>query len=250
MAASCDFIPSTGDMHMNVTAADTWAVSQIEQQFQGGEQTKPSVTETVTETVIIFDWDDTLLPSAWLTSTVGLDQTIQDLPAAQQQELTAHAGLVASLLEAASAYGSVVIITNAQTGWVQFSSERFMPSLLGLLDNFTIISARSTYEPKYTQTGDWKIHAFQDQVDRFYQDSRLLNIVSFGDGEFEREAALTAGRQVNQTGGAARTKSIKFIERPSVEHLSRQVELITAWLGYIVTIENDLDLMLTVSLLT
>eukprot|EP00697_Spironema_sp_BW2_P014136 gnl/Spiro4/4511_TR2241_c0_g1_i1.p1 gnl/Spiro4/4511_TR2241_c0_g1~~gnl/Spiro4/4511_TR2241_c0_g1_i1.p1 ORF type:complete len:264 (+),score=43.68 gnl/Spiro4/4511_TR2241_c0_g1_i1:100-891(+) len=204
-----------------------------------------------TNTVIVFDWDDTLLPSSWLTSTCGLDKTINDLSPAYQSELIAHAGLVANLISAAQQYGNVVIITNAETGWVQFSSERFMPSLVSILEGIQCISARSTYEPQFPEPGEWKINAFHNQIQSYNTPlSQVLNVVSFGDGEFEREAALTAGRRVNASGGMARTKSIKFIERPSVEHLGRQVELIADWLNYIVTIENDLDLMLTVSLLS
>lgn len=218
---------------------------------EGVTQGEVSLKPSGQDTILVFDWDDTLLPSSWLTSTCGLEHTIHDLSIPQQNELIAHAGLVANLLTAAKQYGQVVIITNAETGWVQFSSDRFMPSLLSVLEGVTCVSARSTYELQYPEAGEWKICAFQHQINSFItSETNIVNIVSFGDGEFEREAALTTGRKINACGGMARTKSIKFIERPSVEHLGRQVELISAWLNYIVTIENDLDLMLTVSLLT
>ena len=38
------------------------------------------------------------------------------------------------------------IITNAGEGWVQYSAEKFMPTLVPLLEKITIISARAKYE--------------------------------------------------------------------------------------------------------
>lgn len=44
-----------------------------------------------------------------------------------------------------------------------------------------------------------------------------------------------------------RTKSVKFAERPSVEQLRRQVELVSNCFHYIHTHDGDLDLQLTVT---
>jgi len=43
-------------------------------------------------------------------------------------------------------YGKTFIITNAAEGWVEYSAERYMPSLLPVLEKITIISARTRYE--------------------------------------------------------------------------------------------------------
>eukprot|EP00356_Strombidium_inclinatum_P012786 CAMPEP_0170493988 /NCGR_PEP_ID=MMETSP0208-20121228/14378_1 /TAXON_ID=197538 /ORGANISM="Strombidium inclinatum, Strain S3" /LENGTH=70 /DNA_ID=CAMNT_0010769973 /DNA_START=1112 /DNA_END=1324 /DNA_ORIENTATION=- len=50
------------------------------------------------------------------------------------------------VLENSVRYGHTFIITNAGDGWVQFSAKRFMPSLLPVLKEITIISARANYE--------------------------------------------------------------------------------------------------------
>jgi hypothetical protein len=44
-----------------------------------------------------------------------------------------------------------------------------------------------------------------------------------------------------------RTKSVKFAERPSMEQLRRQIELVTNCFQYIHNHEGDLDLQLTVT---
>ncbi len=50
-------------------------------------------------------------------------------------------------------------------------------------------------------------------------------------------------------GGGVRTKSIKFVERPTVEQLKRQVDLVTNCFEEITTHNGSLDLMLTIQLL-
>jgi len=69
------------------------------------------------------------------------------------------------------------------------------------------------------------------------------NVLSFGDSHVEREAVRACTRGMPNT----RTKSVKFAERPSVEQLRRQIELVTNCFGYIFSHEGDLDLQLTVT---
>lgn len=69
------------------------------------------------------------------------------------------------------------------------------------------------------------------------------NVLSFGDSHVEREAVRACTRGMPNT----RTKSVKFAERPSMEQLRRQIELVTNCFGYIHSHEGDLDLQLTVT---
>jgi hypothetical protein len=58
-------------------------------------------------------------------------------------------------------YGKTFIITNAAEGWVEYSAERYMPSLLPVLEKITIISARTRYEPHFPNDfTKWKLYAF------------------------------------------------------------------------------------------
>lgn len=56
--------------------------------------------------------------------------------------------------------GTTYIITNAGEGWVQYSAEKFMPSLLPILEKIIIISARAKYEHLTSDYTKWKLHAF------------------------------------------------------------------------------------------
>ena len=49
-------------------------------------------------------------------------------------------------LTAAAKYGEVIIITNSDDGWVDYSAETYVPNLLPVLPNYRIVSARTRYE--------------------------------------------------------------------------------------------------------
>lgn len=196
------------------------------------------------ETVIVFDWDDTLLPSSYLSSKgYRIDAPVNC--AEVDKQLREHEKSVVSVLTLAMKYGRVQVITNAETGWVQLSASTFMPAVLPLLKQLDIVSARSTYEKMYPNSPlKWKFCAFQD---RMHQNRQFLyrNVISFGDSHVEREAVRAVTRGVTNV----KTKSVKFAERPSMEQLRRQIELVTNCFQYIFSHDGDLDLMLTISLI-
>jgi hypothetical protein len=74
----------------------------------------------------------------------------------------------------------------------------------------------------------------------------IKNVLSFGDSHAEREAIRAVTRGLPYT----RTKSIKFAERPSIEQLQRQLELVVNCFQYINNHEEDLDLCMSLSVPT
>jgi hypothetical protein len=156
---------------------------------------------------------------------------------------------VHQLLTLAQSYGSVHIVTNAETGWVQLSAQKFMPGLVPLLSRVSILSARSTFEPAHPDAPlKWKFFAFQEKLASHYSSeyksmSGKKNVISFGDSHVEREAV----RAVTRGMAATKCKSVKFAERPSTEQLRRQLELVTNCFHYIHQHDGDLDLQLTVT---
>jgi len=205
------------------------------------------------DTVIIFDWDDTLLASSFLSGRgYRLDTEMEkspeaDLVDAQLRELETA---VCTLLTMAMSYGHVHVVTNAETGWVQLSAQKFMPGVVPLLSKVNVLSARSTFEPAHPDSPlKWKFFAFQEKLSaHFNTDYKVSpgskkNVVSFGDSHVEREAVRAVTRGMNAT----RCKSVKFAERPSMEQLRRQLELVTNCFHYIHHHDGDLDLQLTVT---
>jgi hypothetical protein len=218
----------------------------------------PLVSKPSPNTVIMFDWDDTLLASSYLAGLGyrldSADITNPEVDAAMR----ALEATVCTLLNLALQYGTVNIVTNAETGWVQLSAQKFMPLVVPMLSRVNVISARSTYEPHHPeQPLKWKYYAFHERLSSVFGSGVPLsgswsssgvevtkNVVSFGDSHVEREAIRAVTRGV----AGCRTKSVKFAERPTPEQLRRQLELVSNCFHYIHNHDADLDLQLTVTL--
>lgn len=201
----------------------------------------------VEDTILIFDWDDTLLPSTWIQEQ-GLRLDHGCVPTDQQQALlVTMAGFAMQTLNVAKRHGKVVLVTNAERGWIELSCQKFMPTLYPTLQDMHIVSARSTYEHQgVTSPFDWKYFAFESEIHRFYElftSEQPKNVISCGDSAHEREALIrVTGRMSN-----CRTKSLKFVERPEVEQLLKQHELISGYFEHIVNHDGNLDLCVTCS---
>lgn len=85
--------------------------------------------------VIIFDWDDTLLPTTYILGTVIPSLPEEDragvLPenSEYQEQLAAHAHLVQFLLRTARRVARVAIVSNSLSPWVQASAARYLPGV-------------------------------------------------------------------------------------------------------------------------
>mmetsp|Transcript_16362 Transcript_16362/g.32021 ORF Transcript_16362/g.32021 Transcript_16362/m.32021 type:complete len:323 (+) Transcript_16362:22-990(+) len=255
------------------------------------------------ETLIFWDWDDTLLCSSVLQS--GGVRLTHALGEKERAEIEALEATVIQCLSVAMSLGTVVVVTNAEQGWVELSAQRFLPGVVDLLAKVPIVSARTSFEGLYPNSPvQWKLRAFQDQLARVCntncnsanhnngrdfvtdensfctaneatancssgiaasstntvinssssssssscgaaggQNQKILNILSFGDSSAEREAirACTAGL-VN-----CQTKSVKFTERPTIEQLQRQLQLVLHCFSHLVQHSGDLDLCMAVS---
>mmetsp|Transcript_22628 Transcript_22628/g.52842 ORF Transcript_22628/g.52842 Transcript_22628/m.52842 type:complete len:307 (-) Transcript_22628:89-1009(-) len=175
------------------------------------------------QTVIIFDWDDTLLCTSWLNNR--MDQRKEDeLPPVVERHLRDIEKAARKLLELAMRLGHTFIITNAATGWVEYSSAKWVPELLPVLQKVRVISARTKYEPQFPgEVSKWKIEAFLE-VQRQLDSQIITNLISLGDSNFEMDAVQVMGQQFSQ----ALIKTIKFRENPYPEELLKQLELVSA----------------------
>jgi len=121
------------------------------------------ITQLKPSKVIIFDWDDTICPSSFVDQWEI--ETFNDLPLHVQNIMHDVGRAAEKCLRAAAKYGEVIIITNSDDGWVNYSAERYVPNLLPVLPNYTIISARTRYEHFYPgQPLCWKAAAFAHEV--------------------------------------------------------------------------------------
>mmetsp|Transcript_26774 Transcript_26774/g.58215 ORF Transcript_26774/g.58215 Transcript_26774/m.58215 type:complete len:311 (+) Transcript_26774:456-1388(+) len=208
------------------------------------------------QTIIILDWDDTLCPSTTCMRHLGLS-VLGDPPEGKvAQELDALAMEVGLLLDKASELAEkVVIVTNAEEGWIELACKAWLPSLLPHLERAEVVSARSTWEPKgVASPAGWKAKAFEDAVAQFYSryaHQSWKNIISIGDAPHEREALsrVVRGAPIAR-GKRCRSKSVKFILRPSIPQLKREIQLLCSSLREIVWHDDDLDLHFATELLS
>lgn len=170
------------------------------------------------DTVIIFDWDDTLLCS----SAINLQQCNDG----QLQQLEQ---IVENVLRDAMNLGDTLIVTNGNRSWVQDSARRFMPKLLPLLSQLRVMSARAAYEKSYPgEPFAWKNAAFKEILSDREGASHLnpggMNLIVLGDSYAEIEAAKTASSTLR---GPSVVKTVKFKEMPSVSQLLGELRMVT-----------------------
>lgn len=186
------------------------------------------------QSVIIFDWDDTLLCTSFLSQAQG-----RPIPQATKQQLMRAELAAQKLLESAVSLGHTFIITNAEKGWVEESAARFMPSLKHILEKVQIISARSEHEGECT-SDQWKNRAFLE-LGRQLPPETMTNLVSIGDSKFELEAAKLLGQQFSRSF----IKTVKFQEHPTPEELVRELETLVSKLQSIVEKPANMRIRLT-----
>jgi hypothetical protein len=210
---------------------------------------------TLCETVIVFDWDDTLLCS----TAINHQQWSPVQMAVLEQA-------VEGILATAMTLGETFIVTNGISSWVQDSASRFLPNLIPTLERLSVHSARAKYEKAYP--GDpmtWKRQAFKDIfVSRRRQgcspskrlggspdaspssvfssgSSSNLNMVVLGDSPAEIEAARAAGRIL---GKPTLIKTVKLKEAPSVNELVGQLRRLHQDLVQVVQQEESMHRIL------
>lgn len=97
------------------------------------------------QTLLIYDWDDTLFPSCWVQDmNLSFFKPPPNIDSVKVP-LQKLEKLVAALLTTSLQLGEVVIVTNAQDPWVETSCRNFMPGLAPLLQKIPVRYAHSIY---------------------------------------------------------------------------------------------------------
>jgi hypothetical protein len=186
---------------------------------------------------VIFDWDDTLFPTSWLQRQgfFKADAVPSMQQAAQLQKL---ADAVERTLRATLLFGKVVVVTNAEKGWVELCCPKLMPSLAQVLSEVDIVSARSTYERHSQNPSEWKRLAFAQELEQFHiQSDQQCNVVSVGDSLYEQHAVMSVCKNVHN----CFAKSLKFMDNPSIEDLIDQHDVCESCFLDVLEHNGDLD---------
>jgi hypothetical protein len=197
----------------------------------------PNKIEKDHNTIIIFDWDDTLLCTSFLTPNGIFNEDIQ-LNEKDFEKIMKLEQAVMCILTHAIHKGDTYIITNAAPGWVEYSANRFYPSVKKILEKVKIVSARGDFESIYP--GDsrmWKIQAFL-KMQTQHNTNLVTNIICLGDSFIEMEAGHVLASKYQQ----AFIKTVKFRESPRPEELHKQLLLVSDQFSSIFSLVKNLTI--------
>jgi len=165
--------PGGGKISPNVAKQSKKNESHVET-----PSTEPAVQKSsIDSSVIILDWDDTLLASTHLASLGYRLEVEQEFDPNLRAQLDKLESQVISVLERLISYcrhkdsgkaSNLVIITNAERGWVELSAKKFIPGVLPTLEKCHIVSARSTFEISGSGPFEWKLLAFYHKIQQSF----------------------------------------------------------------------------------
>ena len=192
-------------------------------------------------TKIVFDWDDTFMPTSWL-------EKIKHSPDQEGlQELADLSKVAISVITQAKLYGLVIIVTNADEGWVHQSCSQHMPLLQPHLAGIPVISAQEKYSLLYPDPRQWKIAAFRDELLPDLLPYTSLNVISIGDGLPEFTAInylknlIKPYLNINLI-----TKGIKLLEKPEPNMLRQQLEIVYTDMKAIVELPESMNQLMRI----
>lgn len=194
---------------------------------------RPASPSLKLDTILVFDWDDTILPTSWLERIHALSAGGPLRPEVQRQ-IASLSSVAAQTLNLATSLGTVVIITNSAPGWVAQSCQLFMPQMLQQVRSYQTF-AKPMHAPI-----TFKINSFRRECRQF------KNVISVGDGDAERIASLRLNGPEQRKGPDAEAprhvKSVKLIELPTCQQLASQLEMLQVRLTDVVAFQGSLDL--------
>lgn len=235
------------------------------------------------QTLLIFDWDDTLFPTTYVRDDLKLvwnkPLKEQDLSSAEKNSIGKKLELCAShaveLLKQADRFGKVVLLTLARAPWVSESCKNFYASVGRLITQLKvpIIYAQEGIQVDYSKqnmSSDEEIERFWSSVkgkaiarecNKFYsqyEGQSWKNVISIGDSDFERlgtqnamenymrETGIDSDGLVDVNGHLykVRTKTFKMLDEPTVEELTVEVDMLKAWLPLMVKLDSSFDVNL------
>ncbi|CAD7971241.1 unnamed protein product [Amoebophrya sp. A25] len=163
------------------------------------------------QTIVVFDWDDTLYPTTWVRNDFQLSykypldwQLSEPMLSTVKAKLAQFEAESELLLRHAATHAEVLIVTLAKRPWIDMSVEHLTPKLGQVVrelkipmlyaQEFSHLAEGETREQQYAYM---KGLAIASGVDRFYSQyagQTWKNVISVGDSDFERMGTQAAIR--------------------------------------------------------
>ena len=187
-------------------------------------------------TVVICDFDDTIA-----YSKIGDTEPCEQL----QQQKSSATDLIRQLVECKQKHSlKLVIMTNAEAGWVEICCNMYYPTIAPYLSHFEIISARSQYETFFPDNPFmWKYSACQALITK-----ECKQVICMGDQDTDRAAVRSACESCSSIVQCC--KSIKLKDRPSLYELIAQQNYLREHWPVIVAHNQPLDVQINIPVLT
>lgn len=196
------------------------------------------------DALLIFDWDDTVFPTSWLQREgIHVDGT-GCRSQRQKAQFRKVARSATALLEAAKRLGKVIVVTNAEAGWIEQCCTHLLPELAPAIEGVKLVSARSEFiGSNQAEPSEWKCQAFDREIQSFCAGragaaGSALQVFSLGDSLYEQTALFKVARAMP----VFRPKSVKLMEHPSAVQLVEQHELLSFNLEDLFEQEGELDI--------
>ena len=177
---------------------------------------------TKDNTLIIFDWDDTLFPTSWIVSN-NIDLTDPNTRSEYVFIFKMLDNCVSKLLTKVLNLGNVIIITNAMPEWVYLSCSVLVETQ-ELIKKIKIVSSRKNYQNK-TDMNNWKLYTFLDEFNIITNNNNIKNIISIGDATYEYNALINLYKQQKNYYDRL-LKSVQFVRSPTNELLMNEIKLL------------------------
>ncbi|KAK2196173.1 HAD-like superfamily [Babesia duncani] len=195
--------------------------------------------------LIIFDYDDTILPTYSLATTYKslLNGKISPELA---KELDKYSDAVLENLQKAVQVATVIIVTNASTEWLTQSCERYIPRIGSFLmeHKIRIISARNRFGSSLLSQKHWKYFIFIDLIEEHFirqlKTYEPFTVLSIGDGIEEREACMKLASIFTNKNWVF--KNLKFLSQPTFGCLHQQHILLKRSFQSLIDMKNTVDL--------
>lgn len=217
----------------------------------------------VSETVVFFDWDDTLCPSSVLAQK-GFKKSFckerkwqgcEEINTELQGALNRHDRVACELLRAAAVHGNVVIVTLAIQEWLEATIQQFLPALGSVIAELGV----EVYYARNSLSKHRLRMAVLDDLDLGIEMKKAAmiaclrkhktkcgsnstpNLISIGDSRDERHALIDVACCRLLT---CVCKTVKLSAEPTIESLTAELERLGSYLVALVNFQEDVNLNL------
>lgn len=176
--------------------------------------------------VIIFDYDDTLFPTTYVSeqdlynTSVQCPEFVHHRDVFQELETAA----ICMLSKAMSVGDLVVIVTNGRLDWIRYSMKMFYHRFFEFVckNETPIVSAQDIFGASNSYPVMWKVNCFRQLLGSLCSTNNSpTQLISVGDGTHEAIACEISAREFNIP-----FRNVNFLDTPSPKQMTQQLYLL------------------------